>query len=79
MGQGHTGADDKVSSALHMFSLQVFDVEHLLRFLDEFQSFTSDLGTEVKITDFFVDRARLGLIMPTWLSSRTTIIVRRQD
>ena len=73
MGQGHTGADDKVSSALHMFSLQVFDVEHLLRFLDEFQSFTSDLGTEVKITDFFVDRARLGLIMPTWLSSRISL------
>ena len=54
MGQGHTGIDEKVSSALHMFSMEVFDVEQLLRYLDEIQSFTSDLGTEVKITDFYL-------------------------
>ena len=70
MGQGHTGANDKVSSALHMFSLEVWDIEMLLRYLNEFMSFTSDLGTEVKITDVLVERQRLDLIMLTWLSTR---------
>ena len=69
MGQGHTGAEDKVSSSLHMFSMECWDTEQLLKYLDEFQSFTSDMGTEVKITDFAIDRDRLDLIMPTWLST----------
>ena len=72
MGQGHTGAEDKVSSSLHMFSMECWDTEQLLKYLDEFQSFTSDMGTEIKITDFAIDRDRLGLIMPTWLSTRVS-------
>ena len=39
MGQGHIAAEDKISCALHMFSMEVWDVQQLLRFLDEFQSF----------------------------------------
>ena len=70
MGQGHTAAEDKISCALHMFSMEVWDVQQLLRFLDEFQSFTSDLGTEVKITDFCLMRERLSSVIPFWLSSR---------
>ena len=77
MGQGHTVAEDKISNALHMSSMEVFDCEHLLkysvlgcRYLHVVQSFTSDMGTEVNITEFHHDRGRFGLIMPTWFSMR---------
>ena len=52
MGQGHTGAEDKVSCLLHMLSFEAWDVAQLLRGLDEFVSLTTDVGTEVKIVDF---------------------------
>ena len=70
MGQGHTAAEDKVSSILHLVSMEVFDAKHLLRFFDEIMSFTSDLGTEVKVTDFYLSRERLSSIMQLWLSTR---------
>ena len=42
----------------------------LLRYLDEIFSFTSDLGTEVKVTDYKINRANLNTILPTWLTER---------
>ena len=42
----------------------------LLRYLDEIFSFTSDLGTEVKVTDYKINRANLTTILPTWLTER---------
>ena len=70
MGQGHTSAEDKVSVILHMLGFESWDVEQMLRGLDEFMSFTTDLGVEVKIVDFFLSRAHLASVMPTWLASR---------
>ena len=52
MGQGHTGAEDNVSCLLHMLSFEAWDDAQLLRGLDEFVSFTIDLGTELKINVF---------------------------
>ena len=72
LGQGHTGAEDKVSSAMHTMSLQCWDVEMLIRYLDEIFSFTSDMGTEVKITDYKIDRSNLRTVMPDWLADRRT-------
>ena len=43
----------------------------LLRYLDEIVSFTSDLGTEVKVTDYKIDRANLETIIPRWLAVRS--------
>ena len=53
MGQGHTSAEDKISCILHILSSEAWDVAQLLAGLDEFISFTTDLGTEVKVVVFF--------------------------
>ena len=50
--------------------METFDAEHLVRHTDEFASFTSDLGTEVKVTELYVPREHLGLVMPAWMSRR---------
>ena len=71
MGQGRTAAEDKVSSAMHIHKNESYDVNHLLRGLDEYLAFVSDLGTEVKITEFELNRADLSSIMPRWMSSQT--------
>ena len=70
MGQGHTSAEDKISCILHMLGFESWDVEQMLRGLDEFISFTTDLGVEVKVVDFFLNRADLASVMPIWLASR---------
>ena len=44
----------------------------LIRYLDEIFSFTSDMGTEVKITDYKIDRLNLRTVMPDWLADRRT-------
>ena len=72
LGQGHTGAEDKVSSAMHTMSFECWDTEMLIRYLDEIFSFTSDLGTEVKITDYKIDRSNLRTVIPDWLADRRT-------
>ena len=72
MGQGHTSAEDKISCMLHVLRFEARDVQQLLRGLDEFISFTTDLGTEVKTVYFFLDRANLSSVMPTWLATRVS-------
>ena len=50
--------------------MQCFDTDHVLRHIDTYASFTSDLGTEVKVCEFNYPRENLNLIMPHWLSTR---------
>ena len=70
MGQGHTGSEDKVSGGCHQMSLEVWNTQHFVRHIDEYQSFTSDMGTEVKVSDFVFWRDSLNLHMPSWMASR---------
>ena len=69
-GHGHSSAEDLVACVLHMFSVQTFDLRHLLEFLDGFVAFTSDAGVEVKLTEYQIDKARLGSFAAPWLSDR---------
>ena len=56
---------------LHIHNNESYDVDHLLRSLDEYLAFVPDLGTEVKLTEFEINRADLSSIMPRWMSSLT--------
>ena len=73
MGQGHTGAEDKVVAALHDFSLETWDIQHTKRHIDEYQCYTSDMGTEIKVSDFVVERQRMHLYTPDWLFARDAV------
>ena len=70
LGQGHTGQEDKVSTSLHMGSLESWGVNDMLRGFDEVQCFTHDLGTEAKITYFQMKRSEMHLYVPSWLAHR---------
>ena len=50
--------------------MQCYDTDHVLKHVDSYASFTSDLGTEVKVCEFNYPRENLNLIMPHWLSRR---------
>ena len=56
---------------LHIHNNESYDVDHLLRSLDEYLAFVSDLGTEVKLTEFEINRGDPSSIMPRWMSSLT--------
>ena len=70
MGQGATGAEDKVSTGIHIFSNETWDTSHLSRHTAEVMSFTSDMGTEIKLPDFVVDPGHLERLVPEWLAAR---------
>ena len=55
-----------------MHCTETYDDRHLSQSLAEYESFTSDLGTEVKIPQYHVDRRRMHLFMPSWLSEKTS-------
>ena len=43
---------------------------HLFRHLTEYQSYTSDMGTEIKIPDFQLQRTSMNMHVPSWLADR---------
>ena len=53
-----------------MFSMQCYDTDHVLRHVDDYASFTSDVGTEASVCEFNYPRQNLNMIMPHWLSTR---------
>ena len=55
-----------------MWSLECWDTRHLLQTLDEVVSYTSDLGADVKVTDFAINRADMRAVLPEWFCSRNT-------
>ena len=79
LGQGHTAASDKVSCGMHIHSLESHNESHCLRSIDEYLAFVTDLGTEVKITDFELDRSDLSSVLPRWLASRASGAPMLQD
>ena len=71
MGQGNTGAQDKVAVSAHQMSTETWDIAHLFRHLMEYFSYTSDMGTEVKVPDFQLQRSAMNMHLPSWLAGRT--------
>ena len=69
-GQGSTSAADKISAASHMHSVESYDIRQMIQGLEEYQSFTSDLGTDVKFTEFAWDKSDPSKFMPSWLAER---------
>ena len=70
MGQGATWAEGKVSTGIHIFSNETWDTSHLFRHTAEVMSFTSDMGTEIKLPDFVVNPGHLERLVPEWLAPR---------
>ena len=50
--------------------METFDVQGLYKLLSEVVSFTSDMGTEIKVCDFCFDRLTPADIMPGFLAAR---------
>ena len=70
MGQGSTGSEDKVACGCHQMATETWDVPHLFRHLTEYHAYTSDMGTEIKIPDFRLQRSAMNLHLPSWLANR---------
>ena len=50
--------------------MEAFDVQSLYKLIAEVVSFTSDVGTEVKVCDFCIDRTGPQDLMPRFLAAR---------
>ena len=79
MGQGSTGAQDKVATTCHQMSTETWDIPHLFRHLREYQSYTSDMGVEVKLPDFQLQKSRMNLHLPSWFAGRVQRAPMRED
>ena len=69
MGQGNTGSEDKVA----------WDVPHLFRHLTEYHCYTSDMGVEIKLPDFQLQRSAMNLHLPSWLANCQRRAPRREE
>ena len=67
MGSGKTGIEHKVAAMLHALALESADSRTLDGALNSIVSFTTDLGTEAKISDFTV--LAKEELMPPWMAS----------
>ena len=68
-GQGVTSSEAKVVGVHHMVGVEAFDISHVQRIVREMWSFTTDLGTDVKVTDFSIDPTKRSTLMPSWMSA----------
>ena len=73
-GQGHSAIEDDAARVVHQHCLEADDHNHLQEQLDSYESFTVDLGTEAKTTDFRISRGDLPKVMPTWMADRQLVL-----
>ena len=74
-----SGLQDKVACGVHQHWFESHNLTHLSRSLCEYRSFTIDLGTEAKISDFRVPHNRLNTLMPPWMASRACTMPLQMD
>ena len=73
-GQGHSAIEDDAACVVHQHCLEADDHNHLQEQLDSYESFTVDLGTEAKTSDFRISRGDLPKVMPTWMADRQLVL-----
>ena len=70
LGSGCTALDDKAATTINTHGLEAWDTDQTRRSLGEYQSFTTDLGTEGKLTDFNLANGAVNGVMPFWAAAR---------
>ena len=70
LGSGCTALDDKAATTMNTHGLEAWDTDQTRRSLGEYQSFTTDLGTEGKLTDFNLANGAVNGVMPFWAAAR---------